>query len=286
LPGSPDLPDLERDQPGWEVLKAGLAEARASFGPSVVAAYAIGSLAHGGFAADVSDVDLALVLDALDRRVDKRVEQIKRKVAASLGTSIAGRLSVFWSTWDDLARRTGRGRFPWIDQLDLVESGVTVFGADGRARIVLPTGEDLRRRLLVESAEFMVKTLASPQHDEWLQVPQRLVAQGRREMAKAVLFPVRFLYTLETGKAGANAAAVEHFLAGHGGAVHELVRVAMRWRDSGLETSGLDVTLLAGALPPLYLEVVARYRAELVALGRPDLEKALGKWLARITPAA
>lgn len=279
------MPDLEKDRPGWDVLDAGLDEARASFGPRLIAAYALGSLVHGGFEIDVSDVDLGLVLDALDRRVDKRVEAIKRRVAGRLSTPIAGRLSVFWSTWDDLAKRTGRGRFPWVDQIDLMENGVCVSGPDGRVGVVLPSGEDMRRRLVVESAEFMLNNLASREHDEQVLVPARLVARGRREMAKGVLFPVRFLYTLETGKVGSNASAVDHFLAGHGGALHELVRTAMQWRESSRDASGLDVTLLAGGLLPLHTEVVSRYRAELVALDRPDLEKALGKWLTRLTGA-
>jgi hypothetical protein len=280
------VPDLEKDRPGWDVLDAGLHEARASFGPRLIAAYALGSLAHGGFAIDVSDVDLGLVLDTLDRRIEKRMEAIKRRVAGRLATPIAGRLSVFWSTWDDLAKRTGRGRFPWVDQIDLMENGVCVHGPDGRGGVVVPSGEDLRRRLVVESAEFMVNKLASPGHDEEILVPARLVARGRREMAKGVLFPVRFLYTLETGKVGSNASAVEHFLSGHGGALHELVRTAMQWREPSRDASGLDATVLAGGLLPLYAEVVSRYRAELVALERPDLERALGKWLARLTRAA
>ncbi|MGH8141431.1 MAG: hypothetical protein ACREU2_02755 [Steroidobacteraceae bacterium] len=43
----------ERDR--WEVMHAGLEQAVAALGDRIVAAYAIGSLAHGGFAPAVSD---------------------------------------------------------------------------------------------------------------------------------------------------------------------------------------------------------------------------------------
>ena len=47
---------------GNAVLQAALTRAQVMFGDRLVAAYALGSLAHGGFSSHVSDVDLGLVL--------------------------------------------------------------------------------------------------------------------------------------------------------------------------------------------------------------------------------
>ena len=47
---------------GEAVLAQALAAYRAALGSRLVAAYALGSLAHGGFSPLVSDVDLGLIL--------------------------------------------------------------------------------------------------------------------------------------------------------------------------------------------------------------------------------
>jgi hypothetical protein len=52
---------------GWAVLDAAVDQAKSSLGDGLVSAYAIGSLAHGGFRAWVSDVDVALLTGDLDR---------------------------------------------------------------------------------------------------------------------------------------------------------------------------------------------------------------------------
>ena len=48
---------------GEAVLAQALAAFQTALGPRLTAAYALGSLAHGGFSPLVSDVDLGLVLD-------------------------------------------------------------------------------------------------------------------------------------------------------------------------------------------------------------------------------
>lgn len=54
----------------------------------------------------------------------------------------------------------------------------------------------------------MLENLAIPDRDAALLSPERLVAQGQREVAKAVLFPVRFLYTVTEGTPASNAEAM------------------------------------------------------------------------------
>ena len=47
---------------GEAVLAEAVSASRHALGPRLVAAYALGSLAHGGFSPLVSDVDLGLIL--------------------------------------------------------------------------------------------------------------------------------------------------------------------------------------------------------------------------------
>jgi predicted nucleotidyltransferase len=64
------------DGAGWEVGRAAVEAAGNVLGERLVSAYIIGSLAHGGFGAAVSDVDVALLVvhrGRLDARAAGRV---------------------------------------------------------------------------------------------------------------------------------------------------------------------------------------------------------------------
>ncbi len=52
----------QTNEDGFAVLREAVARYRAVLGGRLVAAYALGSLAHGGFSSLVSDVDLEVVL--------------------------------------------------------------------------------------------------------------------------------------------------------------------------------------------------------------------------------
>ena len=45
-----------------------------------------------------------------------------------------------------------------------------------------------------------------------IRTPSRLVSRGPRRLTKIVLFPVRFLFTADTGQVGTNTVAAEHYL--------------------------------------------------------------------------
>ncbi len=70
--------------------------ARTVWGQRLVAAYALGSLAHGGFSGHVSDVDAGFVLsDPLEDGDTAAVDRLSNAVKAS-GGPLAERLSVYW----------------------------------------------------------------------------------------------------------------------------------------------------------------------------------------------
>jgi hypothetical protein len=117
-----------------------------------------------------------------------------------------------------------------------------------------------------------------------LRDPARLIALGCREVTKAVLFPVRFLFSADTGQAAANAQAVGHFLRSRNGAARDLVRAAADWRERG-EFSAADRPLaqLNAGLLPLYRELITTYAQQLVDYGAPEQSTQLTEWWNRLS---
>src|SRR5690349_8024989 len=108
---------------GEVVLDRAVAAYRAALGSRLIAGYALGSLAHGGFSPLVSDVDLGLILDDPVRPEDRMaIDTVSRSVRAG-GSALEQRLSVFWGTPATLRGQSRGGRFPPLDRLDLLEYG-------------------------------------------------------------------------------------------------------------------------------------------------------------------
>jgi hypothetical protein len=281
------------------VLTEALTAYRAAFGPRLVAGYALGSLAHGGFSPLVSDVDLGLVLaDPVDPCDGDEVHRIAAEVKAG-GSPLHERLSVFWGTPATLGGRAVGGRFPPLDRLDLLEYGRLLAGADARAGLPRPG----RAELLVAGAEFALDFLAGirPTADptvrtvgsmrpaardavDELRRPAALLARGVRHVTKLVLFPVRFLYTAETGRVGTNEHAAAHYLRAGRPPAARLVAEALVWRTNSPDPAAAEA-LLGRELVPLYLHYIDDHAVRLAALDRADLVEAFGQWRDLIVPA-
>ena len=79
-------------------------------GQRLIGVYLIGSLAHGGYSARFSDIDIALIVEgALG---SGEIDLVNRKVAAR-SVPLASRLSLFWTD-----RYFCIGRFPPLDRVD------------------------------------------------------------------------------------------------------------------------------------------------------------------------
>jgi hypothetical protein len=164
-------------------------------------------LAHGGFSEAVSDVDLGLVI--ADPVADADVTDIDA-ISAQMRARrlpLADRLSIFWGSPALLRGDCTTGRFPALDRLDLIRYGRLLLGQEMRAGVPEPT----RRKLIVEAAAFALRVLAKPEAMAHLKDADALIAAGVRLLTKRVLFPVRFLYTAETGEVGRNETAVGHY---------------------------------------------------------------------------
>jgi hypothetical protein len=86
----------------------------------------------------------------------------------------------------------------------LLEHGRLLTGRDVRNGLPYPS----RTELVVTGAQFLVEDVVA-----YAGRLDLLISAGARWMTKIVLFPVRFLFTAETGREGTNDAAAQHYLA-------------------------------------------------------------------------
>jgi hypothetical protein len=280
---------------GEAVLTQALAAYQTALGQRLIAAYALGSLAHGGFSPLVSDVDLGLVLADPLRMKDRFTIRTVAGAVRAGGSPLHQRLSVFWGTPSTLRGSVSGGRFPPLDRLDLLEYGRLLAGADARDDVARPGPAEL----LVAGAEFALGTLGGDpdlvqrvkglvmRHHRGddpvreVRTPSLLAARGPRRVTKVVLFPVRFLFTAATGRVGTNALAAEHYLASPDAPATGLVAAAVAWRAAPPaedEAAGL----LGRELMPLYLHYIDDHIARLDDAGRPRLAGRFRRWRGRL----
>lgn len=263
---------------GEEVLAAALGVARQRLGERLVAAYALGSLAHGGFS-PVSDVDLGLVIrEPLSQGDEALVAGISKSIKES-DRPFADRLSVFWGSLDTLSGASQGGRFPPLDRLDLIQYGRLLAGSDVRSRLAVPD----RRELVLAGAEFALARLGNDATLAKLKRPDVLATADARTLSKLILFPVRFLYTARTGEVGRNEAAVAHYVAHSQGPAAELAGLALEWRNAGeVRSQASAARALAAGLLPLYADFVSDHEKRLREYGRPKLADAFANWRERL----
>jgi hypothetical protein len=186
---------------------------RARLGDNFIGLYLIGSLAHGGFSARYSDIDVALVTEI---GVSPELLMALRDQAALHSADLATKLSFFWTD-----RRFALGRFPPLDRGDYLDRAVVVLERE-RVAPPRPTLEEVRDYLC--GAPFA----------NWQRNAERFAASDaldpheRKGYLRAHLYPARFAYSFITGHMASNDDAVAHLAAS--------------------TLPGFDVTLIARAL--------------------------------------
>jgi hypothetical protein len=247
------------------------------FGAEIEAVYALGSLAHGGFAPLVSDVDVAIVLGSTGPDTASRIATIQRLVVERGSSPLAERLSVFWADWRTV--RTGQGdhfRLGPVDRLDLLDSGRLLLGSDLREPSVRPSREDL----VLMSADLIL-TKFTEGYFEQLRATEALVEGGPHAVTKAILFPVRFMYTLRTGRIGLNDRSARWY-AGEGLPGSALALKALEWRNDGISDVELAIQLVDADLVTLHAACLAEYAKDLDRLGEAPRAAALAERAGRI----
>jgi 2-oxo-3-hexenedioate decarboxylase len=269
---------------------------RAALGERLVAAYALGSLAHGGFSPLVSDVDLGLIVADPIELGDAYTIQAVAEAQKATGSALAARLSVFWGTPSTLRGEQDGGRFPPLDRLDLIENGRLLTGIDGRTELPHPSPNEL----LISGAEFALEFLAGESADpspaatglgsmrpatddavHEIYDPELLLSRGIRRVTKLVLFPVRFMFTAATGRVGTNDEAAAAYLAIEHAPARPLVSAALRWRDAA-PTDEASATQLLDQLPALYQRYIADHVGRLGSVGRDELTRRFERWRERL----
>ena len=164
-------------------------------GSPLVEVYKLGSLAHGGFSAVYSDIDVGLLLSC----AEPPVEIAEAIVAAKdLDSEYGKKLSIFWGNPD-----YDWGRLPVIDRLDLLDHGVPLLRGH-KPEFRRPTETEIHRALH-ESFERSYKSrlpeLSSLSH---------LETHQRKPYIRAVLYPARLIYTWDNLAVDSNDRAVEY----------------------------------------------------------------------------
>ncbi|SFB23086.1 hypothetical protein SAMN05216266_106292 [Amycolatopsis marina] len=255
------------------------------FAERLIAAYLLGSLAYGGYAPAVSDIDLAVILTGA-RDSDPGTVRTTSETLRGQG-SLHRKLSVFWGSLPALRDGHDDGRFPALDRLELTDHSVLLLGVDVAGQVARPATDELQ----LASARFAVDVLATDEVTAEFDRPCRLLTDPVW-FTKAVLFPVRFLCTntKTTGRAATNDEAVDWYLAQPRAAAQSLVRLAAWVRAGHPLDPAQAAPQLAAGLIPLYRHYVDEQTRRLHRASAPvDLVTAFTRWgqrLAGLAPTA
>jgi hypothetical protein len=256
----------DRERPGWDVIEAAVVAAEERLGDRLASAYAIGSLAHGGFAPAVSDVDLALLTGEPVDEIADVVEEIQDEVAGTW--ELGARLSVVHAPWAEFGDPPEGARFPPIDRFDLVRYGILVGGTDLRgAHATLPGAEEIRGHA-VESA---LRRVTPERLDADL---DQLAAGGVSvpDATKAALWPIRLQHVCDIGQATGNADAVAHYVALPDAGHSALAQDALAWRDlSAIPDPEDALARIDGEIRDLHVKVFRRLGTRTEIPRRDDL---------------
>ncbi|MGH7793539.1 MAG: hypothetical protein ACREQ2_01340 [Candidatus Binatia bacterium] len=168
---------------------------KAHLGNSLVEAYKLGSLAHGGFSNIYSDIDVGLLLNCSE----PPTEMSKLIVdALSLDSEYGKKFSVFWGnpefTW---------GRLPVIDRLDLLDHGVPLLhGVKPSFR--RPNKDEIHQEQL-QSIEKSWKSRLPE-----LNRLTALESKDRKPYIRTILYAARLIYTWDNLTVDSNDRAVEY----------------------------------------------------------------------------
>jgi hypothetical protein len=164
-------------------------------GERLLGVYLIGSLAHGGYNARYSDIDVALI--ASSGLISDDLELVHSKAAIGW-PDLASRLSLFWTD-----EAFSSGRFPPLDRIDyldhrrpLLERRCATPARPSLLEIRTYLSGDPLRNWSRQAADFIAL-------DE-------LAAHDHKRYLRTLLYPARFLYSWETGNVASNDDAVAY----------------------------------------------------------------------------
>lgn len=167
----------------------------AALGSKLADAYKLGSLAHGGFSAIYSDIDIGLVLNC--REPPAEMSELIARAKAS-HAEYGKKLSVFWGNpgfnW---------GRLPNLDRLDLLDHGVPLLNGF-KPEFLRPTKQEIRDELLRS-----IEKSWRPRLPELSRL-RELAPDNRKPYIRAILYAARLIYSWDNLAMDSNDRAVEY----------------------------------------------------------------------------
>jgi predicted nucleotidyltransferase len=164
------------------------------FRERLLGVYRIGSLAHRGFSARYSDIDVAVI--AADPLAPEELERM-RELAAGASGELAAKLSIFWAD-----RWFRAGRFPPLDRVDYLDHADPILERE-RVQPERPSLNDIRDYL--RGAPFE-RWVAQVRH--YTALPA-FPSGEHKPYLRCLLYPARLLYSWNTGALASNDDAVE-----------------------------------------------------------------------------
>ena len=164
-----------------------------ALGPELLGAYLIGSLAHGGFSARYSDVDVALITKA---GLSPQMLERARGEAAARSADWGPKLSVFWTD-----RSFRIGRFPPLDRIDYIDHAVVLTERE-RVQPARPALDEVRRYLGGAPFAGWVEQARA------FAAAEALEPKDRKAYLRTLLYPARLCLSWMTGRMDSNDEAV------------------------------------------------------------------------------
>lgn len=186
---------------------------KARLSVSLVEAYKLGSLAHGGFSNIYSDIDVGLLLNCTEAPTEMAALIAEAK---TLDTDYGKKLSVFWGNPE-----FNWGRLPVIDRIDLLDHGVPLLRGV-QPKFHRPTEDEIHQEQL-QSIERSWK----PRLPELSRLTT-LEAKDRKPYIRAILYAARLIYTWDNLAVDSNDRAVDY--------LHQV-------QPSGLDLKPIDMAL-------------------------------------------
>jgi predicted nucleotidyltransferase len=260
---------LDRAEPGWDTFSLALEATRRVLGDRLVAAYAIGSLAHRAFRPLVSDVDVMLLLDDCDEETVRDVGRVERLTVERTSADMAGRVSFFFLDAARFADPPPTARAASIQRLDLLRNGVLAYG-DGS--VLASAREPAHAEVIAEMARLAIDRLRAAEVQTLLHDSRALLRAGVPVVTKLALLPIRCLFTLHTGQIASPEAAVRWWAKRPAPGI-PLALAASTWRRSGIADEEQACVLLDEHLSRVYAELLDDFIHE-PAIGA-DLQREL-----------
>jgi hypothetical protein len=164
-------------------------------GAALVEVYKLGSLAHGGFSAVYSDIDVGLLLDCAEAPA---MMTDALATAKELDSEYGKKLSVFWGNPD-----YSWGRLPVMDKLDFLDHAVPLLH-DHKPAFRRPTEAEIHQGLRASFERSYKPRLGE------LSSLKRLEAHQRKPYIRSVLYPARLIYTWDNLAVDSNDRAVDY----------------------------------------------------------------------------